>query len=458
MYLYMLTSKTYKNEFIAKLGCTQCPYSRLQNFLTGYPPGNEVYFEGIWETTATTQEELFDLEERLHYEFHRYRLRRERPGDSEWFNFTSLEIYNQVIDFLNKQTWINHKVELPLKPIAKYLNKNYHTNINYVSDNNKRIQNLNKLQKPVIDDIRKFLELNNKAGVIIAPCGAGKTRMATMAIQNIDRVIICCPSTQIQLQWKNTLQKDCILIGSTGTTDEKLIGDIFSQNKYCIITTYMSSHLLYNYINQNTQLLILDEAHHLSGIVSDENEGEGRTRRLMMKAYELEIKRLSLTFTPRFVESEDNHISMDDANIFGPIISELKLRDMINNGVLPDYRIWTLRDVGQKAQGIYAKAQAIEQAWNAEEIYRGEERYILNHLIIFASCLDEVEKLETYFKSKTDSLILSVKGGDDVNDVIRRFNETPRAILINCLVLGEGVDIPIVIRYVLHILKNQGVK
>jgi predicted helicase len=64
----------------------------------------------------------------------------------------------------------------------------------------------------------------------------------------------------------------------------------------------------------------------------------------MMKATELQVKRLSLTFTPRILRNDENldieYASMDDTNIFGSQIAELKIRDLIRKGVLPDYRLW----------------------------------------------------------------------------------------------------------------------
>ena len=69
---------------------------------------------------------------------------------------------------------------------------------------------------------------------------------------------------------------------------------------------------------------------------------------------------------------------------------------------------------------------------------------ILHHLIIFAATNDEAKQLETYFANKTkDTLVLCVKGGDKLEEPIRRFSQAKRAIIVNCKVLGEGVDIPI---------------
>jgi len=186
----------------------------------------------------------------------------------------------------------------------------------------------------------------------------------------------------------------------------------------------------------------------LAGIVAKEDEGVGKTRRLMMKATELGVKRLSLTFTPRNVRNDTNldmeYASMDDTSIFGSKIAELKIRDLIRKGVLPDYRIWSLRDPSTKGSGILAKAECILESWEATEMVRGVEQHILHHLVVFASTNDEAKDLEKYFKDKTDdTLVLRVEGGDQLHEPIRRFSEAKRAILVNCKVLGEGVDIPI---------------
>jgi superfamily II DNA or RNA helicase len=135
---------------------------------------------------------------------------------------------------------------------------------------------------------------------------------------------------------------------------------------------------------------------------------------------------------------------MDDDSIFGKKIAELKIRDLIRKGVLPDYLLWTLRDESKKGTGIIGKAECILEAWEAIEIIRGEEKHILHHLIVFASTTQETKDLERFFKAKTtDTLILRVQEGDKLEEPIAHFTAASRAILINCFVLNEGVDIPI---------------
>jgi hypothetical protein len=234
---------------------------------------------------------------------------------------------------------------------------------------------------------------------------------------------------------------------NNGTTNQDAIRAFMMRDTYCVITTYMSSNLLVNILTNATQFLVFDEAHHLGGIVGKEDEGEGKTRRLMMKATELGVKRLSLTFTPRIVRNDDmfemDYASMDDTNIFGSQIAELKIRDLIRKGVLPDYRIWTLRDSSKKGSGILGKADCILESWEATQMVRGVEEHMLHHLIVFAETNDDAKQLEAYLAIKTkDTLVLCVKGGDKLEEPIRKFSQAKRAIIVNCKVLGEGVDIP----------------
>ena len=473
--IYLASSPVFRTLFLGKLGCTEEPYGRRSTYLTGCPPGltpsYDIEYEGMWETTATSREELFDFEDEVHNHFLKYRMMRLIPGDSEWFNFVNRSPYDAVKAFMDTRQWVKRQVPLseitPPKRSSRYMRKQYQKNLRYLKIHALRNDILTVLQEPVISAIHAFVfNSSSMAGYVIAPCGSGKTIMSAKGFRGIKKTVICCPSKQIQNQWRNTLvgesifpDKDIHIVGCSGTTDVEVIRSIFRQETYCIITTYMSSHLLANSITPDTELLVLDEAHHMAGIVAkDEQGGEGRTRRLMLKASELGIKRLSLTYTPRFVKNEGesgaDYLTMDDDSIFGSKIAELKIRDLIRKGVLPDYRLWTLRDESRKGTGIIGKAECILEAWNATEILRSEEKYILHHLIIFASTTEEARELERFFKTKTEGVaVLRVGEGDklDCDDKGCRncgkcpltvFKNASRAILINCFVLNEGVDIP----------------
>ena len=465
MFLYIATSAFYKTLNIVKLGMTEDLYGRRSTYQTSCPPGltphsHDIVYEVVWKIDTIIRDEGFEYEDLLHNQFIKYRMMRNVPGDSEWFDFKNQPGIVLVKAFMENMPWVVREVPLseiaPLKRASRQLRKQHHRNTNFIRPLNKRNEVLNQIQTPVIEAIHQFcLNILLFAGFIVAPCGSGKTLMACKGIKGIKRTIICCPSNQIQNQWMSTLisegtftDKDILVMGSNGTTNKDEIRQFMQKDSYCIITTYMSSNLLVDILTANTQLILLDEAHHVAGIVGKEDEGEGKTRRLMMKAVELQVKRLSLTFTPRILRNDDNldveYSSMDDTTIFGSQIAELKIRDLIKKGVLPDYRLWCLRDASKKGNGILGKADCILEAWEATEFVRGEEKYILQHLIVFASTNDEAKQLEEYFSKKTtETLVICVKGGDKLREPIRKFSEAKRAIIVNCKVLGEGVDIPI---------------
>jgi len=462
MNIYHASSPVFRVSFLGKLGCTEEPYGRRSTYLTGCPPGltpsYDIDYEGMWETTATTKEELFEYEDEVHNHFLKYRMMREIPGDSEWFNFQGRSPYDAVKAFMETRSWVKRQIPLseiaPPKRLSRYMRRQYQKNLLYIKTRGKRNETLNALQEPVISAIHSFVfDSTNRAGYVIAPCGSGKTIMSAKGFRGLKKVIVCCPSKQIQNQWRNTLitesvfvDSDIHFVGGTGTTDLEAIRHILRQESYCIISTYMSSHLLVDSITPATELLVLDEAHHMAGIVAKDEKGEGRTRRLMVKASELEIKRLSLTYTPRIIHDDGgidvDYLTMDDDAIFGSKIAELKIRDLIRKGVLPDYRLWTLRDEARKGTGIIGKAECILEAWNATEIIRGEEKHILHHLIVFASTTQEAKDLERFLKAKTSDVILRVEEGDKLEVPLQQFADAKRAILVNCFVLNEGVDIP----------------
>ncbi len=461
-YLYCVSAPFYLQSGYIKLGRTIDPCGRHSTYLTGCPPGFtpscELDYLKIWETNATTQKQLDILEDKLFNGFLRLRQRRSNDGSTEWFRFPDgVDGIDQVSKFLRNCPKIKDCIirEVPLteiRPIIRpkrYMQQYYYKNTDFITEESERIIALNNVQIPVIQKIATFMaDPKCEAGYIIAPCGSGKTLMTVRGIEGINKLIICCPSLQIQEQWFDTLFREkrftedqMHFIGSAGTTNEEEINAIVENSKFCLITTNISSQLLINVLNPSIQLLIVDEAHHMAGIVSETDEGIGCTRRLFMRATELSIKRLSLTYTPRYIKEGTDDIelsSMDNEELFGKPIVELKIRNLINSGILPDYRLWTLRD--EKAKGIEAKGECILEAWNSKE----DEKHILHHLIVFTATIDESKQLEDLFQKKlNDTLILRVEGGQSLKEPINQFKTAKRAILINCKVLNEGVDIPI---------------
>jgi superfamily II DNA or RNA helicase len=460
------------------LGLTQYLYGRKGTYRTGCVPGfdpsHELDFIAAWNTNATTSSELRKYEGILHRQFAHYRMIRSTGNPTEWFQFpVGVDPIAAISSFIRSLCpWITSQIDLesirPKKHKQLYLNTIYHKNIEYCEEECERITLLEKEQAPVIEAIKSFLASSNVAGTIIAPCGSGKTRMTCDAIKGLQRVIICCPLQQIQTQWNETLlsqkvftKEEIKLIGGKGTTDPTEIATWMKQSSYCFLTTYASSHLLTDALSTHVQVIILDEAHHMAGVIATAETGEGKTRRLMKKAVDIDIKRLSLTFTPRNIIAEEasSVLTMDDEAIFGPVLHEIKLRTLIKQGILPDYRIWSLRsDTGA---GLEAKAKTILEAWNAVEEVNDTEINILHHLIVFTHTNEEANLVATFLRKELEIIekdfkknseeeyktqifhVGSVAGCDNYDISIANYKRAKRSILINCKMLGEGVDLPI---------------
>jgi len=320
-------------------------------------------------------------------------------------------------------------------------------------------------------------------------------------------VIICAPVECIQKQWHKTLirrhvfaREDMYIIN--GSQEKMSASECVNQYVHvcdaqhrcssqssrakpiCAIVTYASSHLLTRVIDAcRASLMIFDEAHHLAGIVAqDETDGDGdgmyfgqgRTRMLAAEAAKLGIKRIALTYTPRIARIHERDISsgrkvefltMDDELVFGKQIARLDLRKLINDGILPDYRICAIRPHPQASASVSSRASTStsthshslsrlstidnRSAQVGECILRAWVEYThdINHLIIFARTLNDVRELGTYLRERAANTLVICIGErthdeDNVKICIERFTKEPRAILINCYKLSEGVDIP----------------
>ena len=438
MFLYVASSDYFRSKHSYKMGCTEYPNERLSTYLTGCPPemdpSCDIRFDLIYKTFAKDREELSSYEDELHDHFIQWRLVREIPGDSEWFRFETSPI-EEIRAFMESKGW--KRVEMEEVPRNKRLLRPYKRNFKIIKTRAERLALLDKVQSVEISKIIDFIQGTELAATVIAPCGFGKTHITVRSTNGVKRMIICCPTRQIQNQWCKALNDVCVCVGGKGSRDEEWIRSILEKPEFVIVATYASCHLLKLAIYD---LLVLDEVHHMAGLVG---ESIGRTRTLLEASIANKIKRLCLTFTPRYVTAETTHFSMDDEEIFGKVISKISFRYMVDLGLLPDYRVWCLRDDEREGSGVLARAACILEAWSALEMVRGESRPILHHMLVYAATLEEAAAIETYFKASCSDLVLNVKGGDDTESMIREFTAAKRAIMISVYKLSEGADVPI---------------
>jgi len=432
-FLYIVSCPAYADQDICKIGCTSEPHSRIQHYFTSYPPGMipyDIRYYGIWEIEAEDDRDMKYKEGIIHDEF--YSARKKRDISSEWFEVSiqTVAAFIESCDFTKRRVILD---ELPRKKRSLLETISYPKNRKlFVRDETKKNEKLDQIQEPVIRRIQEFLESDEKAGQLIAPCGSGKTNMTCKAIQHLKKIIVCVPSVRIQEQWANTIGKKCVFVGGD-SDDWTTISETLKSDEFCILTTYASCKKLVDELPA-VDLIVFDEAHHMVGLVSDDKEkGTGITRVLLKTVVDRNLKRLFLTFTPKDAESEDDTtiMSMNDPIIFGQVLHEIKLRSLIQQGVLPDYNVWALSSEGT---GLLAKVEQLILAWNSNQIH---------HLIVFVENLTEKEEVKRILRDRTNSVVLSIENSKDSTQVIEKYTNAKRAILVDCKRLGEGVDIPV---------------
>jgi superfamily II DNA or RNA helicase len=459
-YIYIASSKNYIKDGYLKIGLTNQPKNRLSTYLTGCPPNetkdNDIYFVKLWSIKS---DNIRKYEKILHNNYKNFRLMRNIPNDTEWFKF-HIQTIEDVINKISKYEWIDKEEKYENIQRKLYMNHNYHYNISYLENDNDRINELTKFQKPTLEQLISFFNNNDKmSGKLHAPCGYGKGRVPLQAMKGImKRIVILCPSYHLLYQWKNNIIKEklfeneeILLISGNHQYNQVDINNYMTKNKFCIISTFLSSNKITTL--DNIECVIYDEAHHMAGVLpKEDNIGVGCSRELIkrVKDNNLKIKQLFLTFTPKTIHSIDEdikYLSMDD-NIFGDEIANINFREMVNIGVLPDYRVWTIRDKDSVGDGLVAKVDMIKECWQSKECIKGDdekliERFILNKLIVFAKDHSDANKIYELLKDLDNTDVFYLE--KDENSIIKtnEFRQKERrSIIINCKKLGEGVDIP----------------
>ena len=332
--------------------------------------------------------------------------------------------------------------------------------------NEERIFLLNQFQTPHVEILRNmFLSKALEAAMVVAVCGYGKTVVTCKSLRDIvQRCFICVPTDHLKSSWKEALLKhsgftreEIVEVGGRGESNPEAIQAILQKPRFVLLLCYASSHLLHDSINQRIQLGIFDEAHRLTGIAEQIEDDEeqtaeekkrdiGRTKRLIRRCKDLHIQRLSLTFTPKgfYQEEVTNDIvnSNDDVELFGEPIIKVSLREMIDRKFLPPYQI-LFPQVEHNFTGLKARVQLMIHEFMRQQ----NNTYRMNKLVVFgashASCRDIVKYLQELLPENHGVNIVYLNNAASVKSGIQSFTEAPRSILVNCLLLGEGVDIPI---------------
>ncbi|MFF8018559.1 Helicase associated domain protein [Streptomyces sp. NPDC007929] len=343
---------------------------------------------------------------------------------------------------------------------------------------------------------------NGLRGQVHAACGTGKTIIAAASAKRIvprGRVLVLVPTLDLLAQtvraWHEaghpgpavavcSLQDDPSLwnLRVRSTTNPVQLALWHGQGPVIIYATYASLGVLaeafegvYGQKLDPVDLAVVDEAHRTSGAMGKAWAGIHDQRVIPAR------RRLYLTATPRIWEERlgrevaegvrdplprEMAASMDDENVFGPVLYKLTLASAVSRGLLARYQIIVLelKDPALTPERLYGEDRYSEQVRGQRlgalqaALLHTMSRHQLQTCITFhhrtieaqayAEGLERVaaklhaNEPETYPEGIWADWLCGEHAPEHRRQVLGSFGSTARrAVLSNCRVLGEGVDI-----------------
>ncbi|MGW1752205.1 Helicase associated domain protein [Streptomyces sp. NPDC002092] len=343
---------------------------------------------------------------------------------------------------------------------------------------------------------------NGLRGQVHAACGTGKTIMAAASARRLvpgGRVLVLVPTLDLLAQtvraWHEaghkgpavavcSLQDDPELwsLKVRSTTNPIQLALWHGQGPVTIYATYASLGVLaeafegvYGQKLDPLDLAVVDEAHRTSGSMG--KAWADIHDQSVIPAY----RRLYLTATPRIWEERLNRevaegvrdplprqmaASMDDEKVFGPVLYKLSLASAVSRGLLARYQIIVL----ELKDPVVTPERLMGEERHTEEV-RGQRLGALQAALLhtmaqhdlstcitfhhrtieaqaYAEGLERVaaklhaDQPETYPKRIRADWLCGEHVPERRREVLGSFGSTAqRAVLSNCRVLGEGVDI-----------------
>ncbi len=303
---------------------------------------------------------------------------------------------------------------------------------------------------------------NNRCGVIVLPTGAGKTHVATMAIEICGRqTLVVVPTLDLMNQWFDHLT-------TAFNAEVGLIGGGFYEIGAITVTTYASAFRHQERIGNQFGLIIFDECHHLPG------EGYKYAAEFALAPF-----RLGLSATPERGDEGEDELErligetvyrLEAQEIAGEYLAdyiiekiEVDLTDDEKHEYETEYEIY--RSFKRK-RGLFGKNgwnQFLYQSAVSEEGRRAMKAYQLSKKIALGTTAklqvlkdlltrhkkDKVliftHENEAVYKISNDYLIPAITHETNIKERkfwLEAFNNGQVLALATSKVLNEGVNIP----------------
>ena len=344
--------------------------------------------------------------------------------------------------------------------------------LNLEDNNENRITNKyneREYQTQIIDIIFEYFQNNNK-GILILPCGAGKTYIALSSLikLEINRILIGVPNILLLKQWENIISNlfqnvPYLIISSILNKIDIFNITRFLQNnlqRCIVITTYSSAHKIYtatNNINFVFDIKVNDEVHHLTSNNIDEEDKKTYIKMLKIKS----IKELSLTATLKLLENitnDKNVISNDNIEHFGEIIDKKSLLWAINNNIVCDYLIQTIISEKNELEDQLIKFNILED--NDKRLFLSAYASLKSisdgnshHILIYSNNKNNSLKIIEFVKLLLNNNYFNIPDlyysnyhsemrSTDQKNIINNFERTKFGIITCVYCLSEGWDFP----------------
>lgn len=356
-------------------------------------------------------------------------------------------------------------------------------------------------QTEIISNVVQGLETNSR-GKLIAACGIGKTLVSLWVKEkmNSNSTLFIAPTLTLirqtlghwLMQSNKPFQYVCVCSDETVavnvandiwdvnldemdvpvTTDHKVLGDQLSKLKgdVVVFSTYQSLDVVSKAcsdIGFTFDFTICDEAHRTAGVRNSEL--------FSLALYDKNINsksRLFMTATERLVKSgikkrvEDVGrivFSMDDEDIYGPVLHKLDFGEAIKDHIISDYRVVLAGISNNEIDNFVSKNSYLTQLGDST-IFSAQT--LFNRLLLLKSISElGLKKVISYHssvaeaKSFTDfiqkhipqdqgkTFVGHINGSTSAAaraNLIREFEEADLGVLTNVRCLTEGVDIPLI--------------
>jgi superfamily II DNA or RNA helicase len=305
---------------------------------------------------------------------------------------------------------------------------------------------------------------NERCGTIVLPTGAGKTHVATMAIEMCKRqTLVVVPTIDLMNQWYD-------LLLSTFNAEIGLIGGGFYEIGAITVTTYASAFRHQERIGNQFGLVIFDECHHLPsegykyaaefaiapfrlGLSATPERGDGSDsllEELVGKfVYRLEAQQLAGEYLADYIierievelTDEENASYQRERDIFREFVRAKN----IPFGSIDGWKIFVMQSArseeGRRAMKAFRNSKKI--ALGTEAKLRVLQDLLVRHkhdrVLIFTA------ENEMVYRISNDFLVPAITHETNVKERrfwLEAFNKADVLALATSKVLNEGVNIP----------------